>query len=59
MEQNKKNNFILFPLFTGSVQLNQEREAWMGSVSMLDISFLMMWLSFAVFLYALEVILES
>lgn len=59
MKQNKKTNLILFPLFTGSVQLNQEWEAWMGSVSMLDISFLIMWFFSYCLSLSLEVILES
>lgn len=40
VEQNENNNSVLFSSFTGSVQLNQEWEAWMGSVSMLDVSLL-------------------
>lgn len=60
VEQNGKNNLISFSLFTGSVQLNQEWEAWMGSVSVLDFSLLIMNYSlFSYCLYALEVILKE
>lgn len=40
VERNEENNSILFSLFSGSVQLNQEWEAGMGRVSMLDVSLL-------------------
>lgn len=40
VEQDKESNSILFSLLPGSVQLNQEWEARMGSVSMLHVSLL-------------------
>lgn len=39
--QNRMKDNSISSLFTGSVQLNQEWEAWMGSVSMLCVSTLM------------------
>lgn len=55
VKQNEKNNSILFFLFIGSIQLNQEWEAWMGSVSMLDGSLVINYLLFSYCLLCLGV----